>query len=283
MFSNLKEDHQEWLKILYFTPTHFEKMGALWPVRLGATIAKPHYHIGPRITSCFHLFFVVDGKGQFIQNGQHYSIKKNDIFCIFPQEAHEYYTEPDAPLKLVFLAMNGDYSISALERIGLSQSTPILYDRVGSSILDSLQILFDQHASDLRRVSLIYQLLDQLGEIQEQSIRQKAFAPHVWLQNGKEYIEIHYADLITIENVAKHVGIERTHFSKKFQSQYNMSPMAYLQQIRMEEAMLLLTSTPYKMSEIALSVGYSDLPTFSKAFKKINGMSPIQFRHRFKV
>lgn len=282
MFSQMKEDHYEWLQIHYFTPTAFEKANAIWPIRLGSTIAKPHYHIKPRIAPYYYLLCVVDGEGSFIQNGQQYQLKKNDIYCLLPQVAHEYFTSAQLPLHLVYIAFDGTYAPAMLEKIGLTSATPHVNNRVTPEVLAQFQQLFDEHASDLKRTALMYQLFDQLAINNRVNEQQLPLSPQLWLRDGKRFLETHYADLISIESVAKHVGIERTHFSKRFQSAYRISPIAYLQQIRMQKAMLLLKQTNYKMSEIAHSVGYSDLPTFSKAFKKWNGLSPIQYRHQHK-
>ncbi|WP_374992061.1 helix-turn-helix domain-containing protein [Paenibacillus sp. LHD-38] len=57
-----------------------------------------------------------------------------------------------------------------------------------------------------------------------------------------------------------------------------MSPMKFVQQLRMNEAALLMKQTDYKLAEIAQSVGYPDLFSFSKAFKKQLGVSPNTYR-----
>jgi len=149
-----------------------------------------------------------------------------------------------------------------------------------NSALLAFQKMYEYQDSDLARMSLMFNIFNELV-CSEKPSGKNNIGPS-WLEKGKEYIEIHYADMISIESVARHVGIERTHFSKKFQKEYGQSPMNYLQTLRMREAELLLKQTDYKMSEIANSVGFNDLPTFSKAFKKQMGRSPAQFRQQFK-
>jgi len=280
MFDIMKEEYQEWLNINYFTPSTMEKSSSIWPIRLGANIAKSHYHIGPRITPYYYLLCIVEGEGHFFQNGQRFHLQKNDIFCLFPQVTHEYYTDPTKPLKKVFLAFDGKYALSLLERIGLSPEQPHRTHRMTNSTLLAFQKMYEQQDSDLARMSLMYTIFNELV-CTERPSRKKNIGS-TWLEKGKEYIEIHYADMISIESVAHHVGIERTHFSKKFHKEYGQSPMDYLQTLRMKEAEMLLTQTDYKMSEIANSVGFNDLPTFSKAFKKRVGQSPAQFRQHSK-
>lgn len=59
----MKEDHHEFLDILFFTPSEFEKASGAWPLRIGRNIAKSNYHIGPRTTPYHYLLFVLEGKG----------------------------------------------------------------------------------------------------------------------------------------------------------------------------------------------------------------------------
>lgn len=280
MFDTMKEEYQEWLNINYFTPSTMEKSSSIWPIRLGANLAKPHYHIGPRITPYYYLLCIIDGEGHFFQNGQQFHLQKNDIFCLFPQVTHEYYTDPLKPLTKVFLAFDGKYALSMLERIGLSPQHPHRTNRMTNSTQLAFQKMYEQQHSDLARMSLMYTIFNELVYSDQPSKRNNSGSS--WLEKGREYLDIHYADMISIESVAHHVGIERTHFTKKFQKEYGQSPMNYLQTLRMKEAELLLTQTDYTMSEIANSVGFNDLPTFSKAFKKRMGQSPAQFRQQFK-
>ncbi|MGO4548673.1 AraC family transcriptional regulator [Paenibacillus sp. 2TAB23] len=282
MFHNMKEDHHEQLEIHYFTPSAFEKAGAAWPIRLGANIAKPGYHIGPRITPYYYLIMVLEGEGTFIQGGQTYPLRKNDLYCLFPQVTHEYYTTEHALLRKIFFAFDGKYALSLLERVGLTPYQPHLRDGLTNAAIERMGQFFTlatdkvEPASDLLRLSIFHQIFDILAR---SNVPQDVLASSgSWLQRAKDYLEIHYADGITIESVADYVGIDRTHFSKSFSKAFGLSPMKYVQQLRMNEARLLMKQTDYKLAEIAQSVGYPDLFSFSKAFKKHVGVSPAQFR-----
>lgn len=130
--------------------------------------------------------------------------------------------------------------------------------------------------SDLSRLAIFHQLFDTLSE--SKILHGTPASAGSWLQKAKDYLEIHYADGITIESVAEYVGIDRTHFSKAFNKAFGLSPMKFVQQLRMNEATLLMKQTDYRLAEIAQSVGYPDLFSFSKAFKKQLGVSPNTYR-----
>ena len=120
-------------------------------------------------------------------------------------------------------------------------------------------------ASDLGRLIRFLSLFDRIAH----SPATKDLQPHVaipWLQKVK-YIELHFAGGISVEGVSAHAGVDRTHFAKQFRKAYGLSPVQYIQQLKMNQAKLLLVQTTLSLTEVAHSVGYPDLFSFSKAFK----------------
>lgn len=279
----MREDHHEYLEIYFFTPSEFEKSTAAWPIRLGSNIAKPNYRIGPRISPYYYLIFVLEGEGTLIQGNRTFPLRKNDMFCLFPQVTHEYFTNPDAPLHKAFFAFDGKQALQLLNRIGLQPQSPHMPNALTSAVIEKLWDFFDlnlnpnRQNTDLARLTVFYQIFDLLTLNADSSRGIDGCSPS-WLQKGMEYLDIHFAEGITIESVAEYVGVDRSHFTKTFQKAYGMPPMKYVQQLKVNEARLLLKQTDFKLSEIAQSVGYPDLFTFSKAFKKAAGISPSTYR-----
>ncbi|RIX59602.1 AraC family transcriptional regulator [Paenibacillus nanensis] len=283
MFNNMREDHHELLEIHYFTPSAFEKTGPAWPIRLGATMAKPNYHMGPVSSPYYYLILVLEGEGTFLQGGRAFPLKPGDLYGLFPKVTHEYYTVPEAPLRKVFLTLDGKHAHSLMEKAGLSPHCPHQEGGATEEAVEAMKQFFDlmtegerPHA-DLSRLSCMYRLFDALSA-SGKAHPAPAVRTAAWLEKGKDYLDIHYADGITVEGTARYVGVDRAHFTKEFHKKYGMSPMNYLQQLRMNEAIALLKDTDYKLAEIAHSVGFIDLPTFSKAFRKYTGLAPSRFR-----
>jgi AraC-type DNA-binding domain-containing proteins len=283
MFNNMREDHHELLEIHYFTPTAFEKIGPVWPIRLGATMAKPNYHMGPVSSPYYYLLMVLEGEGTFLQGGRTFQLKPGDLFGLFPKVTHEYYTVPEAPLRKVFLTLDGKHAHSLMEKVGLSPHTPYVENGVTKEAIEAVERFFflmseaERPPSDLSRLNCMYQLFEALS-ISSKGIPAPPDRTTAWLEKGKEYMDIHYAYGITIEGTARYIGIDRAHFTKQFHKHYGLSPMNYLQRLRMNAAIALLKDTDYKLADIAHSVGYIDLPTFSKAFRKHTGLAPSRFR-----
>ncbi len=282
MFKNMREHDHEWLEIHYFSPSEFEKSGPAWPIRLGSNIAKPHYRIGPIIAPYYYLVMVLDGAGLFHQGGRSFPLRKNDLFGLFPQARHEYVTDPAQPLRKAFFAFDGPQAGQLLERVGLTPEVPHIAGGATSEGAAWMERFFKQVEdaafphSDLTRLSAFYRIFDSLARRGQAEDGQRTTGE--WLQKGKDYMDIHYADGITVESAAEHAGMSRSYFSKQFSRTFGLPPMQYLQRLRMEEARQLLGDPDYRLAEIAQSVGYPDIFTFSKAFKKHFGLPPAQFR-----
>ncbi len=93
------------------------------------------------------------------------------------------------------------------------------------------------------------------------------------------YIRENFADsTLSVDRVCSHLGVGTTYFSNIFKKQTGMNFVAYLTQVRMEEAVSLLENTEEKSYVIAGRVGYEEPTYFSYVFKKQYGMSPAKYR-----
>lgn len=93
----------------------------------------------------------------------------------------------------------------------------------------------------------------------------------------KRYILEHYREDIDRNDVAAVAYITPNYLSKRFRSEMGMSLREYINQLRIEDAKRLLLSTNATISEVASEVGYDNISYFSTVFRKLCGMSPIEW------
>lgn len=104
---------------------------------------------------------------------------------------------------------------------------------------------------------------------------------HIMIENARDYIHKHYNnDQISLNTVAASVNISPSHFSTIFSQEMGLTFVEYLTDVRMEKAKELLCCTNMRISEIGYEVGYKDSHYFSFLFKKVQGISPKDFRVR---
>lgn len=93
-----------------------------------------------------------------------------------------------------------------------------------------------------------------------------------------EYVRKHYAQHISVEQMAELAGYAKTYFCRQFKSITGIPFYRYLTCYRISVACMLMEERHNSMSHIAQSTGFSSLPLFSRAFKEITGMTPSQFQ-----
>jgi two-component system response regulator YesN len=98
--------------------------------------------------------------------------------------------------------------------------------------------------------------------------------------NAKKYIDANYSDSeLSLEQVSDHVGLSKSYFCSLFHKIEGTTFKLYLMDLRMRHARRLLSSTDKKIYEISCDVGYNDTAYFNRVFKRINGITPLQFRN----
>lgn len=98
------------------------------------------------------------------------------------------------------------------------------------------------------------------------------------VMKGKGYIDDNFTMPLTIEEIAREVALSEYHFLRLFKLVYSISPYQYIIQKRLQYAKSLLNGERPSVSGVALMTGFSDVHSFSKAFKKYFGYSPSSVR-----
>ena len=96
----------------------------------------------------------------------------------------------------------------------------------------------------------------------------------------KSYINYSYRNHITPGEIASTFHVNASYASRCFSQKYKMSITDYINSIRIKHAKALLRDTDASIANIALNVGFKDLNYFSRVFRKVEGMSPSQFRKK---
>ena len=97
-----------------------------------------------------------------------------------------------------------------------------------------------------------------------------------------QYIDVHYADDITVEDIADHVGLNRSYFGKLFKKETGQTPQAFLMGYRMVKACEYLVQSDMCVADVGAAVGYRNALHFSRAFKNVYKVSPLNYRKQNK-
>lgn len=281
------ESEREYIEQFCFTPTVLEKQVGICTLRLGRNTAKPNYAVGPRyLLDGYSLHFVLEGRGKYQLNNKCYELKAGDAFCLFPKMMHSYKTDPDHVLRMFWIGLNGRQVLPLLKRVGIGADSPYRSDVVNDMVVELMDEMLEKSQDpfvlhdDLFKVSSLLRLFQIMADSSHVVLDGRAGDSSSWVRKGREYMDRHYAEGITVNKVAGFAGVDRTHFSKKFYESYGIRPMKYLQTLIMRDAANLTKDPDMKLSQIASSLGFTDIYTFSRAFKQYYGVSPNQYRSK---
>lgn len=98
------------------------------------------------------------------------------------------------------------------------------------------------------------------------------------IANALDYMNKHYMEQMHLGELAASCSFSETHFRRLFVEYMNMTPMEYLNLVRVRQACDLMKKTNYTMEEVALRTGYTAVSTFNRNFRKIVGTSPYQYK-----
>lgn len=96
------------------------------------------------------------------------------------------------------------------------------------------------------------------------------------------HIEQHYAESIVMSEMAALAGLSATHFNRRFQQLLRLTPTGYLRTVRIQAARHLLNATRQDLANIAVGTGFTDQSHFTRCFREATGLTPAEYRRRFR-
>ena len=148
-----------------------------------------------------------------------------------------------------------------------------------------------RNAGEVEKLLQSYNLPDQIQSIQE--IRQKIVEmvmecvstesvtdanARSKIQMAVGYIQEHFGENLTVNDLAEHYGMSPNYFSSMFKKEMSRSAVNYITELRINQARELLYHSELSVVDISKKVGYEDSQYFFRVFKKYLGMTPLQYR-----
>lgn len=101
------------------------------------------------------------------------------------------------------------------------------------------------------------------------------------IKQAQEFIEQNVTEKISVEELSSRYAIGRRHFERRFKKATSNTPVEYIQRVKMEAAKKLFETSDKNVNEVMYAVGYSDPKAFRTLFRKITGLSPIEYRNKY--
>ena len=250
------------------------------------------------LSECIRFYYVIEGKFEWVIQQQHHVLFPSDLAIVLPGQMLgaekgfldigtlvwlQVKIDPNDPRTNTFL---GDWSqvspgeMITMKKILVLNNTPVIskLKEVGSVFHNLQNEILKQELGFSTRVN---QLLDELfilitRQLTRQNNSHRDF-PRTFLKL-EETLRKNLSHQWTVEEMAALVGLGTTAFNEKVKSFTGFSPLNYLINIRISEAIKLLKRADVNVTSIALETGFYSSQHFSTTFKKLTGYTPSQFR-----
>ncbi len=101
------------------------------------------------------------------------------------------------------------------------------------------------------------------------------------VEQAQAYIENHLDEKISIEHLSSRFAVGRRNFDRRFIRATGNTPNEYAQRVKIEAAKKVLETSRKTVNEVMYEVGYSDVKAFREVFRKITGISPLEYRNKY--
>ncbi|MDB5262127.1 MAG: AraC family transcriptional regulator [Adhaeribacter sp.] len=101
------------------------------------------------------------------------------------------------------------------------------------------------------------------------------------VKKAQEYIEQNFQEKISVDELAGMFALGRRNLERRFKKATSNTVVEYIQRVKIEAAKMSLESSSENVNEVMYSVGYSDTKAFRATFKKITGLSPLEYRGKY--
>lgn len=238
----------------------------------------------------YELTCILDGEGASYCNDTPHEVHTGDIFVSFPYEYHRLEVKPGTVLhqRFVTFSVNAGNYFERLNHLWLDNIAPdkrTFHDAFVPLLIE--EIAGELQKDDLYAAEVLENLLEAvilrmlrgMADKKPQSLSANPTAQDL-CRHVQHYINTHLFTLHTLTEVAEAVSYNYSYLSACFKKTTGQTITAYYTQKRLEAAKALIYEQKLSLTEIARTLGYSGIYSFSKAFHDFYGISPSDYRGR---
>lgn len=225
--------------------------------------------------------YTLRGQGCYLKQGKSYEITEEHGFLVsVPEDSRYFLPKADKQewefLYIHFSGIAASPFIKNVERLGGSPfclwkgSEPV---RIAMAIQEKL--MSGYRLEKYEGGELLYHFLSALLRELEYPGTEKNSS---LVERAKRLMKERFSNLEGVESLSAEMGVSPSHFSRTFRKKTGITPVQYLTNVRIQNAMNHLLNTDYGMDKIAKENGFSNGNYFCKVFRKVVGESPMEYR-----
>lgn len=249
------------------------------------------YYFNPekgRILKEFQLVYIIEGEGVLeTRSGGTFSIKRGMMFVLFPGEWHTYYPNYKTGWNQYWIGFNGADIESWMISEYCSKEKPVFRVGINNEIVSLFRKAIEvaNEEQDLyQRVlgGLVNYLIGLMCSIDKNiSVKSDDFSSKI--EHACVLMQELIDQPVSMQDIARKSGMGYSLFRKLFKERMNYAPAQYFQNMKIQKAIELLTTTTIPIKEIAYRLNFETPAYFSAQFKKQTGKSPTEYREEIDI
>jgi AraC-like DNA-binding protein len=244
------------------------------------------------------IYYLLAGERYYYINQRVYALQKGDLIWISKHDFHRTSNKGSGSHERILINFDEAFVASSMPVTPSSDHNPLLLPeksfllRPWAEEQRELEHLFQQMLDEYHQEhayrhlylqSLLLQLLIRIRRIQ--SAAPDTIAPERSEKQQRvysiiEYLHAHYAEKLSLEQLAGHFYISSTYLCRIFKQTTGFTLVEYLQDIRVQQARAYLRETSWKVTAIAEKTGFDSIAHFGRVFKHFTGHTPLQYRKK---
>lgn len=236
----------------------------------------PGQRFGPVIREVYIIECCTQGYGSVIINGREFPVGPGDCYILLPGDTVIHTAHWKEPRQGYWCALDGLTLGRYFKEAGITAETPFAPSEAFGELCGWVQKMVEQwgagdRGASLRQTACIYGFLGTL-------LRECSSAGgEDWIERALGLMEARFHDDLSVERIAREVGLERSYFSTLFKEKTGLAPHRYLTALRIRKACALMDGEHCSVSEAAAAVGL-DPRNFARLFKKETGKTPLEYK-----
>ncbi|MBD1390413.1 AraC family transcriptional regulator [Neiella sp. HB171785] len=261
-----------------------ELIKQIYVTHIGAYPSAPNHYVERQegATQAI-LIYCMKGIGWLQLDNITFKVNPGCAVIIPPNVSHIYRADKDDPWSLFWIHFDGKQVSALLKNLEIDLLKPLLYIANPQAMRQAFEdvyacLNYNHSESGLFAMSAEFMRLLSRIKLEHSAINLKHKLKEDGISSSIRFMQKHLDMSIPLADLAAQAGQSVAHYSKLFRQRTNQSPSAYFIQMKVRKACDQLYQTNLSVREIAEQLGYSDPYYFSRIFKKVQGVSPAQYR-----
>lgn len=263
----------------------FDNQQALSVVCIGHSQTFANHQYGPATRGYYLIHYITKGKGTFIVDGTTYHLHQGQGFLITPHTQTIYIADQTEPWSYSWIGFGGKLADALVEKTGLSAEDPIFSTSEGKILENYIQIGLKKSqqttANHLYLLGMLYQFMSVLANSNIEKL--PATITDEYVNQAVLFIQTHIHQPLTIQEIATHVGIDRSYLTTRFKKSTGLPPIKFIQNYRLTLAKHYLEVSDLTIEEIANKCGYQRTESLNKVFKERYQLCLSAYRKKYGI